>query len=202
MRWLPADRFAWRILIFAAGFEIGLGALAWLVGLPFGIDVLETAHFSLHAVAGGAVATVPMVIALACILRWPIGPFADLVKKMRQFSQAFLAPCGICGLALISLCAGLGEELLTRGFVQTLALQHMPQFAALVVTGVVFGIMHPISPAYVVVAAIIGVYLGIVWTLPLPQPDLAAPVTAHALYDFVALLVLCKNPTQGEAVQD
>jgi membrane protease YdiL (CAAX protease family) len=197
MRWFPVDGFAWRTLAFAAGFELGLGVIAGLVGWPLGIDVLETARFSWKAVAAGAVATIPMLLALVCMLRWPVGPLAGLVEKMRHFTQNFLSPCGIIGLACISISAGVGEEVLTRGFIHTLALRHMPQIPALIATGLVFGLMHPISRAYITIAAIIGVYLGLVWMLSPAGagsgPDLAAPVTAHALYDFVALMVLSKS---------
>ena len=48
-----------------------------------------------------------------------------------------------------------------------------------------------ITPTYGVLAALIGVYLGWVW---LASGNLLAPVVAHALYDFVALVVLVRGP--------
>ena len=199
MRWFPSDGFAWRTLVFAAAFELGLGALAWGAGLVIGVDTLETARFSFKGLLIGALATAPLIAALACLIRWPVGPFEELLRTMRTFAQTFLAPCGIVGLALVSLCAGLGEEILIRGLVHTLALQHVPPVLALIATAAVFGLMHPISRTYVVVAAVIGVYLGAIWRIS--GPDLAAPFLCHAVYDFVALMVLC-GTTTGSAVSE
>ena len=84
----------------------------------------------------------------------------------------------------------MGEEVLTRGLLHTFALNHLAPIVALLVTGIVFGLMHPISTSYVAIAGLIGVYLGWVWQIS--GPDLIAPAIAHALYDFVALLVLCR----------
>ena len=191
MRWLPSDPSAWRTLIVAATFEFGLGAAAWAGGHLLGVDTLKTARFTRDGVAIGVVATIPLLLALVCMMRWPLGPFARLIEHTRYFAQTFLAPCGIIGLGIIAIGAGVGEELLTRGLIHTFALRHLDPILALVITGVVFGLMHPISPAYVAVAGVIGIYLGIVWQYS--GPDLVAPVAAHALYDFVALLVLCRR---------
>ena len=124
------------------------------------------------------------------LLRWPIGPLGRLVDKTRHMARMFLAPCGIVGLAVVALGAGVGEEVLTRGLLHTFALNHLAPIVALLVTGIVFGLMHPISTSYVAIAGLIGVYLGWVWQIS--GPDLIAPAIAHALYDFVALLVLCR----------
>ena len=48
---------------------------------------------------------------------------------------------------------------------------------------------HWVSTTYAVVAGIVGLYLG---SLYLITQNLLAPVVTHALYDFVALLVLAR----------
>ncbi|MEZ5326813.1 MAG: CPBP family intramembrane glutamic endopeptidase [Verrucomicrobiales bacterium] len=191
MRWLPADCLAWRTLVFVAGFELGLGGVAWGVGSVAGIDVLQSAQLSARGVVIGTLATVPLLLMLVCMLRWPMGPLARLVDKTRHMALMFLAPCGIVGLAIVALAAGVGEEMLTRGLIHTFALEHLSSIVALLVTGLVFGLMHPISRSYVLVAGLIGVYLGWVWRIS--GPDLVAPAIVHALYDFVALVVLCRG---------
>ena len=173
----------------AAGFEFGLGAVAWGIGYISGIDVLDSARYTIKGMVAGVMATIPLLVGLLFLLRWPVGPFADLVDKTRHFARMFLAPCGVFGLGVIAIGAGIGEEMLTRGLIHTFALQHMTPFPALILAGVIFGLMHPISSIYVVVAGVIGIYLGIVWQAS--GPDLVAPIVAHALYDFIALLVLC-----------
>ena len=53
-----------------------------------------------------------------------------------------------------------------------------------------FGIAHAITPAYLVLAALIGEYLGGLW---LWTGNLLAPIIAHAGYDFIALWYLAKG---------
>lgn len=193
MRWLPADGLAWRTLLFTAGFEFGLGLVAWATGRFVGIDVLQSVQFSANGFVIGILATVPLLVMLCCLLRWPSGPLGKLVDKTRHIARTFLAPCGIVGLAVVALGAGVGEEMLTRGLLHTFALKHLAPSVALLVTGIVFGLMHPISTSYVAITGLIGIYLGWVWQIS--GPNLIAPAIGHALYDFIALLVLCRPST-------
>ena len=100
-------------------------------------------------------------------------------------------------LAAISLLAGFGEELLFRGVFQAATaewtgdfLPHSPAGAmvgdgiALVVVAIVFGLMHAVNAAYAVLATVMGLYLGWLW---LATGNLAVPIVAHAVYDFLAL---------------
>jgi hypothetical protein len=52
-----------------------------------------------------------------------------------------------------------------------------------------FGLAHFISLMYAVLAALIGLYLGILF---IAFDNLAVPVIVHALYDFVALTYLVR----------
>jgi CAAX protease family protein len=69
---------------------------------------------------------------------------------------------------------------------------------ALTLGAIAFGLAHWISTAYAVVAAIVGLYLG---ALYLFADNLLAPIVTHALYDFVALLVLARlKPAPPDSV--
>jgi membrane protease YdiL (CAAX protease family) len=61
---------------------------------------------------------------------------------------------------------------------------------ALVVSSVLFGLLHPITPTYAVLAGLIGAYLGGVW---LANGNLLVVVIVHALYDFIALIYLLRD---------
>jgi membrane protease YdiL (CAAX protease family) len=118
---------------------------------------------------------------------------------MRRFFDQVVRPlfgdCGVGDLALIALLAGLGEELLFRGLLQGALALWLEPWAAVALTGVLFGLMHPITPAYFVLATLAGVYLG--WAA-LAGGNLLVPVVAHAVYDFVALLYLLRRPPPSE----
>jgi membrane protease YdiL (CAAX protease family) len=67
-------------------------------------------------------------------------------------------------------------------------------WAALALVSVLFGLVHPITPAYAVLATLAGAYLG--WAY-LASGNLLVPVLAHALYDFTALVYLLRGPRQA-----
>lgn len=90
-----------------------------------------------------------------------------------------LAAESVGSLALVSLAAGLGEELLFRGALQPLW--------GLPVSAVVFGLAHALTPAYFGLALGMGLLLG--W-LAAATGGLFVPVVVHATYDLVALLRL------------
>jgi membrane protease YdiL (CAAX protease family) len=100
-------------------------------------------------------------------------------------------------LIVISLCAGIGEELLFRGWLMnwladTIALaspaidSQLVMIVALIGSSIVFGLFHPITRLYIVLAALMGLYFGglMMWT-----GNLLVPMTAHAAYDAVQLLI-------------
>jgi membrane protease YdiL (CAAX protease family) len=110
-----------------------------------------------------------------------------------------LAPCTVVDLFGISCLAGLGEEMLFRGVVQDALAGQLPWWAALLAAGALFGLLHAVTPAYAVLAALMGVYLG--W-LYLYVGDLLAPVVTHALYDFAVLLWLLRGPDAPPAAEE
>jgi uncharacterized protein len=114
--------------------------------------------------------------------------------------------CTWIELASISLLAGVGEELLFRGVFQAAIVEwsgnflpHSPVCAAVgdwlavIVVAIVFGMMHAVNVAYAILAALMGLYLGWLW---MATGNLAVPIVAHALYDFLALgyILRWRNP--------
>jgi membrane protease YdiL (CAAX protease family) len=62
--------------------------------------------------------------------------------------------------------------------------------AGVLIGGLVFGIAHPLSKTYFVLAAMLGCYLGWLWLVA--DGNLLAPIVAHAAYDFTALVILMR----------
>jgi hypothetical protein len=93
-------------------------------------------------------------------------------------------------LALLAALAGIGEELLFRGVLQVGLARVLPDAGALVAASALFGLVHFVSPAYVLLAGVVGLYLG---GLFLFQGNLLVPIIAHALYDFVALIYVTRR---------
>jgi uncharacterized protein len=131
---------------------------------------------------------VPLVIAMWLVTRWPVGPLKALGDLVRDLIVPIFAGVPKWQLAVISLAAGWGEELLFRGLIQAGAeVQSESTWFAVALASVIFGLAHPLSTAYVVMAAAIGAYLG--W-LFIATDNLLPAIVAHAAYDFVALVYL------------
>jgi membrane protease YdiL (CAAX protease family) len=99
-------------------------------------------------------------------------------------------------LAIVSLAAGFGEELLFRGLIQAGLSRWMGglegQITALVIASMLFGVCHWLNATYAALAVLAGAYFG---GLLLLTDNILAPITAHAVYDFLALVHLVE-PTK------
>jgi membrane protease YdiL (CAAX protease family) len=98
--------------------------------------------------------------------------------------------CTIFELALISCLAGVGEEALFRGVIQNVLAGWFNPWLALVLTSILFGLGHLITPAYAVIAGLLGFYLG---GIALLYGNLLVIMIAHGLYDLIALLYLTRR---------
>jgi membrane protease YdiL (CAAX protease family) len=168
-------------------FEAALAPAALLLGWRLGVHPLADFAWDPNAVLAGVLAALPMLGLLVVSLRWPIGPFARVKANFDRDIAPALEGCEWPDLALISVTAGVGEEMLFRGVIQAALSKLLGPVAGLLAASALFGLLHPISPAYIVLAGVLGGYLGIVW---LVSGNLLTAIVAHAVYDFVALLIL------------
>ncbi len=180
------------VLVLTVVVEGGLMLLAWVAGWLLGPLPLATFFWEGLAAAWGAAATLPMLALFFACLRWPVGPLRRLAQLTDEVVRPLLGPCTLLDLAGISLLAGLGEEMLFRGVLQAVVGEWTGSaWVALAVASVVFGAAHAVSLTYAVLAAAMGAYLGWLW---LATENLLSVVVAHALYDFVALVILLRGP--------
>ena len=175
----------------AAAFEGGLIvvaiALGWLVGQP----PLETFHFDLYSVALGVAATLPPLGLFWLCMKMPLGPLQTIARILDEILIPLFRECGPMKLLVIAALAGMGEEMLFRGVIQAAVAQRIGGTAGvalgLLIAAILFGLLHPITPTYALLAGLIGLYLGWLW---LASENLLTPIIAHGLYDFVALVYL------------
>ncbi|KAL7464021.1 hypothetical protein ACHAXS_004363 [Conticribra weissflogii] len=87
---------------------------------------------------------------------------------------------------LLGAVAGWGEEWLFRGVFQTILGQRFGNDTlALGISGVVFGLLHAVTPIYALLAASASVFFGYLYNL---TGNLAVPMVCHAVYDVGALM--------------
>jgi uncharacterized protein len=186
------------VIIFAVFFEGGLAPLSLLLGWLLGHPPLRQFVWSLEYALWGVVATIPLVALFLAILKWPIGPLARVKHFCENEAEPLLHDSSWSEIGLISLSAGVGEEMLFRGVFQAALTSWLGVPAGLGLASALFGLLHPISVPYMVMAAFLGLYLGTVWIL---SGNLLTVIVVHTLYDFAALsyLIRIRPPRRGKS---
>src|SRR5438067_594906 len=105
-------------LVLAVACEGGLAVVAWLLGWLLERPPLEQIHWSAEAALWGITASVPLVIVLLIVTHAPWTPLRELRQLVVESLLPMFRHSTWLDLALISLLAGVGEEMLFRGVVQ------------------------------------------------------------------------------------
>lgn len=172
-----------QIVLLTIALEGGLALIAWFFAWVLGIRLWGALDFSVGAVVLGMVLSLPVA---AVVIAWTEGRWKGFDRIRRDFDLVIrlFKRCTALDLFVIGMAAGIGEEALFRGVMQPYLGEFMHPLAALACTSVVFGLVHPVSRDYIVFAALMGLYLGI---LQLWLDNLLVPMVVHGFYDFVAL---------------
>ena len=178
-----------RFIVIALVFESGLGVLALILGWLFDHDPVATLTWDPRSLVVAVAATAPLAVMFLAFWKWPVGPFRVIRHHVEELLVPILANASAGEIALLALVAGVGEELLFRGFLQGLLRGTFGVAAALAIASVLFGLAHMVTATYAVVAALMGAYLGWLW---LETDNILVPIAVHALYDFIGLMVLLR----------
>ena len=177
-----------NIVPMATAFEASLAVIALALGWLLGTKPLETLSWSPTAIAWGLAAALPLFALLILMVRFPKGPFGSLLRVVDEMLLSMFHRASLIDLAIISLVAGIGEEVLFRGVVQAVLVRWTgSQLAALLGAGILFGLVHSITRTYALLAGVVGIYFGWLWMF---TGSLLTPIVAHAVYDFGALWYL------------
>lgn len=174
-----------NLFLFACGFEGGLVAVAaglgWVLKQPLWADL----HWNARDALAGILASLPLVAVFLVTLRSSVRPLCEI----RHFLEANIAPIfgrwSLAQLAVVSLLAGLGEEILFRAVIQGWLGEHLGMGWGLVAASILFGCAHPLTRAYAMAAGLVGLYLGLLWQA---GGNLLIPIVTHGAYDFLALV--------------
>jgi membrane protease YdiL (CAAX protease family) len=94
-------------------------------------------------------------------------------------------------LFMLAAIAGVSEELLFRGVIQPWMESSWGMMAGLIGSNMIFGLVHAVTPLYAVLAAFVGIYLGLSLDYG-GERNLLTPVIIHGLYDFLAFVTLMR----------
>jgi membrane protease YdiL (CAAX protease family) len=186
------------IIMFAVFFEGGLAPLSLILGWWWGHNPLTRFSWSLWDAVRGAAAALPLIGLFLLMLRWPVGP----LKRIKSFCEdefvPLLAGSSWSDMALIAISAGVGEEMLFRGAIQSSLGGWLGNVWGLLLASLLFGMLHPISIPYIVITIVLGVCLGAEY---LYTNNLLAVMVTHALYDFALMGYLLRLHYQGGPIQ-
>jgi len=195
---VPNRRRRFGFVVLAVGFESGLAVLAWLIGWLVGVPIVEQFSWSPWDAGLGMAAALPLLGVFLFLIRARTPPLDGLRRSVMEIIQPMFRGCGLTELAVISVAAGVGEETLFRGLVQTATGNWLGPLPALIVTSISFGLVHPLSRMYILLASGFGLYLG---ACSLASGNLLVVVVAHSLYDFLALAYLVRNPLTDQTLR-
>lgn len=181
----PAMR-GWPVVIMGYVGFAAMTAVGVILADITGVDLVSRIELAVRPLAIGVVAALPPMALLGGIMA---GPTAG-IRRFREQQITMLETRGFdftaAQILLISLGAGISEEILFRGALQGWLTEAAGLGVALIVPSILFGLVHGSSAAYVVITGVIGLYLAIVMAW---SGNLVVPMTAHAVYDIFALFL-------------
>jgi membrane protease YdiL (CAAX protease family) len=171
-----------KLLFLALVVEGAIFILALFLARHWGISLFPlTEHLLCDLLIGTAAAVIPFVLFIFTLSEKAKAiPLLGSVRRiMKGEIKAVFSSATVVDICLISLWAGLAEELLFRGVIQAKW--------GLIAASILFGALHFVTPAYALLATVVGIYIGLLQHF---FQSLLIPIQLHAIYDFGALLYL------------
>lgn len=140
-----------------------------------------TEHLLRDILIGTAGAAIPF--AFFCFSLTEKAKTVPIIRSLRKTItndiRILFASSTFIDICLISIMAGLAEELLFRGVIQATW--------GILAASILFGLLHSVTPVYILLATVIGFYIGLLYHI---FQSLLIPIQLHCIYDFGALIYL------------
>lgn len=172
-------------------FESGLIAVAIVLGWLVGINPFADLSINNAAIFYGVIGTIPLFMLYLALDHINV----DSVAAIRRFLMETLGPAlnryDWSDLFVLAAIAGISEEVLFRGVIQPWMESFWGAAGGLIGSNIVFGLVHAITPLYLVLATLVGIYLGLALDYG-GERNLLTPIIIHWLYDFLAFMALMR----------
>lgn len=160
---------------------VTIGLVLWVVS---GRHASQFITFDIQQAGKGlALGLLFIAIGLSAFKLFPNAMHKLMMDQRKGFS--FLKePLNWWQIVALSIGAGLGEEALFRGGLQTLFSDYLPIWAAILITSALFGVIHLHSRLIVFIITVVGAVFGIIYYA---TGSLLVVMIAHAVYDIWAM---------------
>lgn len=202
---VPSDELAggnqiWQYVLFEGGLALlGMG-LAWAAGVnALARPSLREENIAVEATAWGFGAGLFFFGVMYVLDKLPWNPLESLRDVVERALAQLLREATLLQILALSVAAGIGEEVLFRGFLQQgvadamrrLQFEELPaQIAAIAAASIIFGLVHAVTKTYLVAATLMGAALGYLYLF---ADNILAPIVAHGVYDFIAILYFVRS---------
>lgn len=170
--------------------QFGLVGIALFLLQLFKIQLPESDIGFMPAIIIGTILAVTTLAVFWCVYLFGGRFSCTLLDDIRRVSGLF-NNCSWVHCAAIAVLAGVGEELLFRGFLQVWLDAHVSIVAAILIASVIFGLLHYLSHAYFICATLMSIAFGVGYWL---TDSMLMVMVWHGVYDFMALLIIVKFP--------
>lgn len=96
-----------------------------------------------------------------------------------------------CQILIVSLLAGVGEELLIRAVLQSYLIEKISPLWGIVCASIVFGALHFMTKTYVLLTFFLGLLFGLSFYY---SGSVVLVMVAHTVYDVIAFAMIVKFP--------
>ena len=166
-----------------------------LVLLAFGLSLLtglphSVGNVSLNVILVGAILGAALFILMALVglfLQRYVFSYLELMRELRQLFKSL----NWLTIIVISIMAGVSEELLFRGVLQSYLIEKSSVLLGIVASSALFGLMHFFNKLYILLTFIVSLFLGWLYYF---TGSLLLVVVLHAVYDVLAFGALVKFP--------
>lgn len=176
----------------ACYFESALILVAIALGWIAEINPFEFIIFNEQVVINGIMGTLPL-----CIIFLALNQItAESLQQIRQVLQNTLGPSLVkhhwTDLFVLAAIAGIAEEILFRGVIQPWLENSWGLMAGLLISSLIFGLIHAVTFLYFIMATAVSIYLGLYLDYDNTR-NLLTPIIIHGLYDFFAFFIIVRT---------
>lgn len=148
------------------------GSLGWFA-VPLGIVFGSLTYFVMFSVSTSKLVRINSIQSLLTMLH---GLFKNFTWPQIVF---------------VSILAGVGEEILIRGALQSFIVSLSSPLTGVVVASLIFGLLHFLTKTYVLITFLIGLVFAIAFYL---TDSMLLVMVAHTVYDIWAFAMIVKFP--------